>query len=84
LAKYFQSLEPGGTLYICEHMIDDSAGQVVPSVLALLLLLLSGLGDAYRTDDFAQAWQTAGFTDVTITPFPDQPTCSHILSGRKP
>jgi SAM-dependent methyltransferase len=83
LAKCFQSLEPGGTLYICEHMLDDSAGQVVASVAALSLLVQTGSGDVFRTDDFAAALETAGFTDVTATPFPDQPMCSHILSGRK-
>jgi SAM-dependent methyltransferase len=95
LQRCFQALEPGGVLYVCEHMRDgrpDPDPDVpqraeeleVASMAGLLLLLLYGQGRSYLVDDFETALRTAGFVDVHARSLPGQPNASHVLSGRKP
>jgi SAM-dependent methyltransferase len=69
------ALKPGGTLVICDYVVDDDRGG--PSfalTFAAEMLLKSKQGGTWRRADY-QTWLTkAGFEDVTFQPTPSPAT----------
>ena len=65
------ALKPGGTLVICDYIVDDDrSGPPYALIFASAMLLASKQGGTWRRADY-QAWLTeAGFSDITFQPTP--------------
>ncbi|MEZ0071242.1 class I SAM-dependent methyltransferase [Planotetraspora sp. GP83] len=72
-AKVRAALKPGGTLVVCDYVVDDDrGGPFFPLLFASEMLLKSKKGGTWRQADY-RAWLTeAGFDDVSFhsTPSP--------------
>lgn len=70
-AKARTALKPGGTLVICDYIVDnDRSGPPYALTFASEMLLKSKQGGTWRRADY-QAWLTeAGFADITFQPTP--------------
>ncbi|MEU1751908.1 class I SAM-dependent methyltransferase [Micromonospora matsumotoense] len=66
-AKVRGALRPGGTLVVCDYVVDDDrSGPSFPLIFAAEMLLKSKRGGTWRRADY-QAWLAkAGFEDVTF------------------
>jgi hypothetical protein len=79
--KSFDSLEPGGRIAIHEIVYnDDKTGPVAAATMDVLMLLWVQ-GQQLSGAEFSQMLETAGFTDVKVTP-----TFGYwsVVTGRKP
>jgi SAM-dependent methyltransferase len=74
-AKVRDALKPGGTLIICDYIVDDDrSGPPFALVFASEMLLKSKRGGTWRRADY-QAWLAkAGFEDVSFHPTPSPAT----------
>ncbi len=74
-AKVRGALKPGGTLVICDYVVDDDrGGPPFPLTFAAEMLLKSNSGGTWRRADY-QAWLAkAGFEDVSFQPTPSPAT----------
>jgi SAM-dependent methyltransferase len=68
-AKVRGALKPGGTLVVCDYVVDDDrSGPPFPLIFASEMLLKSKQGGTWRRADY-QAWLAkAGFEDVSFHP----------------
>ncbi|MCF2125375.1 acetylserotonin O-methyltransferase [Strepomyces sp. STD 3.1] len=74
-AKLRAALKPGGTLVVCDYVVeDDRSGPPFPLMFASEMLLKSQRGGTWRRADY-RTWLTeAGFTDVSFHPTPSPAT----------
>lgn len=74
-AKARDALKPGGTLVICDYVVDDDrGGPPFPLTFAGEMLLKSRHGGTWRRADY-HAWLTkAGFEDIWFQPTPSPST----------
>lgn len=74
-AKLRGALRPGGTLVICDYIVDDDrSGPAFPLIFASEMLLKSTQGGTWRRADY-QAWLTkAGFEEISFQPTPSSST----------
>lgn len=74
-AKVRGALKPGGTLVICDYVVDDDrGGPPFPLTFAAEMLLKSKRGGTWRRADY-QAWLAkTGFEDVSFQPTPSPAT----------
>jgi SAM-dependent methyltransferase len=74
-AKIRGALKPGGTLVICDYIVDDDrSGPPFPLIFASEMLLKSRHGGTWRRADY-QTWLTkAGFEDISFQPTPSPTT----------
>ena len=74
-AKARGALKPGGTLVICDYVVDDDrSGPPFALIFASEMLLKSRQGGTWRRADY-HAWLTkAGFEDVSFQPTPSPAT----------
>lgn len=74
-AKVRGALKPGGTLVVCDYIVDDDrSGPPFPLTFAAEMLLKSRRGGTWRRADY-QAWLVkAGFEDVSFRPTPSPAT----------
>jgi len=74
-AKLRDALKPGGTLVICDYVVDDDgSGPPFALIFASEMLLKSKQGGTWRRADY-QAWLTkAGFEDISFQPTPSPAT----------
>lgn len=68
-ARVRAALKPGGTLVICDYLVeDDRSGPPFPLIFASEMLIKSRQGGTWRRADY-EAWLTkAGFRDVAFEP----------------
>jgi SAM-dependent methyltransferase len=74
-AKVRGALKPGGTLVVCDYVVDDDrGGPPFPLMFASEMLIKSKKGGTWRRADY-QAWLAeAGFADVSFHPTPSPAT----------
>jgi SAM-dependent methyltransferase len=74
-AKVRGALKPGGTLVVCDYVVDDDrSGPPFPLIFASEMLLKSKKGGTWRRTDY-QAWLAeAGFEDISFHPTPSPAT----------
>ena len=75
LSRLRSALKPGGTLVVCDYVVDDDrGGPAFPLIFASEMLLKSKRGGTWRRADY-HAWLTkAGFDDVTFQSTPSPAT----------
>lgn len=72
-ARIRDALKPGGTLVVCDYVVeDDRSGPPFPLIFASEMLLKSKQGGTWRRADYRDWLVKAGFADVTFqsTPTP--------------
>ncbi|MFI9581851.1 methyltransferase [Streptomyces sp. NPDC052236] len=68
-AKIRSALKPGGTLVICDYIVDDDrSGPPFPLMFAAEMLLKSKQGGTWRRADYRAWLAKAGFDDVSFQP----------------
>lgn len=74
-AKLRGALRPGGTLVICDYIVDDDrSGPAFPLIFASEMLLKSTQGGTWRRADY-QTWLVkAGFEEISFQPTPSSST----------
>ncbi|WP_329374951.1 class I SAM-dependent methyltransferase [Streptomyces sp. NBC_01483] len=66
-ARLRDALKPGGTLVICDYVVDDDrSGPAFPLIFALEMLLKSNQGGTWRRADYHDWLVKAGFEDVSF------------------
>jgi SAM-dependent methyltransferase len=74
-AKVRGALKPGGTLVICDFVVeDDRSGPPFPLLFAAEMLLKSKQGGTWRWADYRAWLAKAGFEDVSFHPTPSPAT----------
>ncbi|MEU7615271.1 methyltransferase [Micromonospora rifamycinica] len=74
-AKVRAALKPGGTLVICDYVVDDDrSGPSFALIFAAEMLLKSKHGGTWRRSDYRDWLVKAGFEDVTFHPTPSPTT----------
>jgi predicted O-methyltransferase YrrM len=74
-AKIRGALKPGGTLVICDFIVDDDrGGPPFPLLFASEMLLKSKQGGTWRRADYHGWLAKAGFDDVSFQPTPSPAT----------
>jgi SAM-dependent methyltransferase len=74
-AKIRGALKPGGTLVICDFIVDDDrSGPSFPLIFASEMLLKSKQGGTWRRADYQSWLAKAGFEDVTFQSTPSPAT----------
>jgi SAM-dependent methyltransferase len=74
-AKVRGALKPGGTLVICDYIVDDDrSGPPFPLLFASEMLLKSKQGGTWRRADYHAWLAKAGFEDVSFQPTPSPAT----------
>jgi SAM-dependent methyltransferase len=74
-AKVRAALKPGGTLVICDFVVDDDrSGPPFPLIFASEMLIKSKRGGTWRAADYRAWLAKAGFEDVTFQPTPSPAT----------
>lgn len=69
------ALKPGGTLIICDYVVnDDRDGPSFPLLFASEMLLKSKKGGTWRQSDYRHWLTQAGFEEVTFHPTPSPTT----------
>lgn len=81
--KIFSALEPGGTLLIRDHIMDES--RTKPSagaMFAINMLVNTRCGDTYTLKEVKEGLEEAGFTDVQQVRYGEGMDC--LVTGQKP
>lgn len=81
--KIYNALEPGGTLLIRDHIMDE--GRTKPpagAMFAINMLVVSNGGDTYTFDDVRAGLEQAGFADVKQVRSGEIMDC--LVEARKP
>lgn len=74
-AKVQSALKPGGTLVVCDYVVDDDRdGPSFPLLFASEMLLKSKKGGTWRQSDYRDWLTRAGFEEVTFHPTPSPTT----------
>lgn len=74
-AKVHAALRPGGTLVVCDYVVeDDRSGPPFPLIFASEMLLKSKRGGTWRQADYREWLAKAGFEDVSFHPTPSPAT----------
>lgn len=74
-AKLRRALRPGGTLVICDYVVDDDrGGPPFALIFTLEMLLKSQQGRTWRRADYLAWLVKAGFEDVSFRPTPSPAT----------
>lgn len=74
-AKVRGALKPGGTLVICDYVVDDDrGGPPFPLTFAAEMLLKSKRGGTWRRADYQTWLAKTGFEDVSFQPTPSPAT----------
>jgi SAM-dependent methyltransferase len=74
-ARVRSALKPGGTLVICDYIVDDDrSGPPFPLIFASEMLLKSRQGGTWRRADYYAWLAKAGFEDVSFQPTPPPAT----------
>lgn len=74
-ARVRAALKPGGTLVICDYVVDDDrSGPPFPLIFASEMLLKSKRGGTWREADYRAWLAKAGFDDVSFQPTPSPAT----------
>lgn len=70
-ARLRQALRPGGTLVVCDYVVDDDrSGPAFPLIFASEMLLKSKQGGTWRRADYHDWLVKAGFGEVSFHPAP--------------
>jgi hypothetical protein len=83
LRKSFEALDTGGTVLICELLVDDDKTGPVPAALMSLNMLVETEGRNYTAAEYSHWLTEAGFVDPQIVPF-DAPGANGVVTARKP
>lgn len=79
-ARIRNALKPGGTLVICDYVVDDDrSGPAFPLIFASEMLLKSRQGRTWRQADYRAWLGKAGFDDISFQPTPSPAT---LVYGR--
>lgn len=71
LTKAYEALSPGGSLIICERLIDDERRTAATALLmSLHMLIMTAGGFAFTTADCLSWMREAGFEDLYVAPLP--------------
>lgn len=74
-AKVRSALKPGGTLVVCDFVVDDDrSGPPFPLLFASEMLLKSKQGSTWQRSDYQSWLAKAGFEDVSFHPTPSPAT----------
>jgi predicted O-methyltransferase YrrM len=74
-ARIRSALKPGGTLVICDFIVDDDrGGPPFPLIFASEMLLKSKQGHTWRRADYLEWLVKAGFEDISFHPTPSPAT----------
>lgn len=74
-ARLREALKPGGTLVVCDYVVDDDrGGPSFPLMFASEMLLKSKKGGTWRRADYQTWLAEAGFEDVSFHPTPSPTT----------
>lgn len=74
-ARIRGALKPGGTLVICDYVVeDDRSGPPFPLIFASEMLLKSKQGGTWRRADYQEWLAKAGFEDVSFEQTPSPAT----------
>jgi SAM-dependent methyltransferase len=74
-AKAREALKPGGTLVICDYVVDDDrSGPPFALIFAAEMLLKSKQGGTWRRADYRAWLAKAGYGDVSFQPTPSPAT----------
>ncbi|MFF0479612.1 class I SAM-dependent methyltransferase [Streptomyces sp. NPDC004284] len=73
--KLRHTLKPGGTLVICDYIVDDHrTGPTFPLLFASEMLLKSNTGNTWTRTDYTTWLTQAGYTTITFHPTPTPAT----------
>jgi SAM-dependent methyltransferase len=82
-AKIFSALEPGGTLLIRDHIMDESRTKPpAGAMFAINMLVNTPGGDAYTFKEVKEGLERAGFTNVQQVRYGESMDC--LVAGQKP
>ncbi|MDT0344936.1 class I SAM-dependent methyltransferase [Streptomyces litchfieldiae] len=74
-SKLRGALKPGGTLVVCDFIVDDDrGGPPFPLIFAAEMLLKSKQGGTWRRADYQDWLAKAGFEDISFHPTPSPAT----------
>ncbi|HXW68026.1 MAG TPA: methyltransferase [Dissulfurispiraceae bacterium] len=81
--KIFSALEPGGTLLIRDHIMDESrTNPAAGAMFAINMLVNTRGGDTYTFNEVKEGLERAGFTNVRQVLYGEGMDC--LVSGQKP
>jgi 3-hydroxy-5-methyl-1-naphthoate 3-O-methyltransferase len=83
LHKSYDALDPGGTVLICELLVDDDKTGPAPAALMSLNMLVETAGRNYTAAEYSNWLTDAGFVDPHVIPF-DAPGANGVVTARKP
>jgi hypothetical protein len=83
LRKSFESLDSGGTVLICELLVDDDKTGPAPAALMSLNMLIECEGRNYTAAEYTGWLTDVGFVDPQVIPF-EAPGANGIVIARKP
>lgn len=81
-ARIRAALKPGGTLVVCDYLVDDDrSGPPFPLIFAAEMLVKSKQGGTWRRADYRGWLAKAGFEDVS---FQSTPSPATLVFARQP
>jgi SAM-dependent methyltransferase len=81
--KIFSALEPGGTLLIRDHIMDESRTKPpAGAMFAINMLVNTAGGDTYTFKEVKEGLERAGFTNVQQVRYGEGMDC--LVAGQKP
>lgn len=83
LRKSFEALEPGGTVVICELLVDDDKAGPPPAALMSLNMLVECTGRNYTAAEYCEWLTDIGFVDPRRIAF-EAPGANGVVTARKP
>jgi 3-hydroxy-5-methyl-1-naphthoate 3-O-methyltransferase len=83
LRKSFDALDSGGTILICELLVDDDKTGPPPAALMSLNMLIECEGRNYTPAEYTHWLTDVGFVDPQIIPL-EAPGANGVVTARKP
>jgi cyclopropane fatty-acyl-phospholipid synthase-like methyltransferase len=81
--KIYTALEPGGSVLIRDHIMDESRTKPASgAIFAINMLVFKHGGDTYTFSDIKMGLEQAGFTDVRQVQYGEEMDC--LVVGQKP